>query len=89
MFEEENIEKEFQNSIRYINNLDSNTKFNFLKIYGLYKQALFGDNEIEKPWFFYLKSNNKWLAWKNNYGKTKLDAKKEYIFCVEEIKFFA
>ena len=52
MFEEENIEKEFQDSIRYINNLDSNIKFDFLKMYGLYKQALFGDNEIEKPWFF-------------------------------------
>ena len=23
-----------------------------LELYGLYKQALFGDNEIEKPWFF-------------------------------------
>ena len=37
---------------------------------------------------FYVKSNNKWLAWKNKYGKSKLDAKKEYIFKVEEIKFF-
>ena len=88
MFEEENIEIEFQNSIRYINNVELSIKFNFLKIYGLYKQSLFGDNEIEKPWFFYLKSNRKWLSWKNNYGKNKLDAKKEYILSVEEHKLF-
>lgn len=89
MFEEEKIENEFQNSIRYVNNLGSNIKFDFLKMYGLYKQALFGNNDLEKPWFFYFKYNNKWFAWKNNYGKTKLDAKKEYILGVEEIKLFS
>jgi acyl-CoA-binding protein len=91
MYEEENeiVDYEFQKCVRYINNLNSDIKFDFYKLYGLYKQSLFGNNEIEKPLFLYFRSNNKWVSWKNNYGKSKIEAKKEYILKVEEIKFFS
>jgi acyl-CoA-binding protein len=87
-----NIEKEFQDSIRFINNLGSETKIykikleERLKIYGLYKQSLFGDNIAPKPYFFYFKSLNKWTAWKQQFGKSKSDAKQEYINNIHYIR---
>ena len=73
-----NIETEFQNSIRYINNLNLDyyiDEAEKLKLYGLYKQALFGDNIAPRPYFFNIKSVNKWYAWKKHFGKTKYEAK--------------
>ena len=82
-----NNEKEFQDSVRFINNLHS-VFYNFderLKLYGLYKQSLFGDNISPKPYFFYIKSLNKWNAWKKEFGKSKVQAKLDYISYVDFI----
>ena len=85
-----NIEKDYQDSIRFINNLDCNFYFidfdEKLKLYGLYKQSLFGDNIAPKPYFFYMKSLNKWNAWKKEFGKSKVQAKLDYINCVDYIR---
>lgn len=83
-----NIEKDYQDSIRFINNsqLDFYPIDERLKLYGLYKQSLFGDNKAPKPYFFSLKSLNKWNAWKKEFGKSKVQAKLDYIRYVEFIK---
>jgi len=83
-----NIEKEYQDSIRFINNsqIDFYPIDERLKLYGLYKQSLFGDNKVYKPYFFYIKSSNKWNAWKKEFGKSKNQAKLDYINYVEFIK---
>lgn len=50
-----------------------------LKIYGLYKQATVGDVNIEQPGMFKLKEKKKWEAWNDQKGKSKEQARKEYI----------
>ena len=79
---DEEIDSEFQKCVRTVNNLKNHKLIdydNFIVIYGFYKQALFGDNNIKKPYWFYFHSINKWNSWKENFGKTKNDAKKNYI----------
>lgn len=56
-----------------------------LKLYGLYKQAIFGDNTAPKPGislFNPLESaamQGKWMAWNKLKGTSKQDAKTQYI----------
>lgn len=73
----------FQESVRKINNMRINNEINykdFIKIYGHYKQALFGDNkDVNPPYWFYFHAVKKWKSWKDNSGKTKNDAKSHYI----------
>lgn len=81
------IENKFNQAIRDMKNTNFYlTDEEKLKLYGLYKQALFGDNNVEIPWFFYYNSRNKWLAWKREKGKGKNEAKKEYYDFVEDLK---
>ena len=71
---------EFQKSVRMFNNMDKSLKEEiFYYVYGLYKQSLFGDNIAVKPYWFNFKSLNKWKSWKKEFGKTKDDAKLDYI----------
>lgn len=85
-YNEYTINSQFQKSVRDFKNLNKNiSPEDFLNIYGLYKQSLFGNNDSPKPWFFLIKSNNKWNAWKNHYGKSKLQSKKEYTDLVNNI----
>jgi diazepam-binding inhibitor (GABA receptor modulating acyl-CoA-binding protein) len=48
-------------------------------IYGLYKQATEGDNTKEEPSFYQLTEKAKWKAWNANKGKSKEQAKHEYV----------
>jgi acyl-CoA-binding protein len=50
-----------------------------LKLYGLYKQAKFGNNKTEKPCILDFKGKEKWNTWNNEAGKEKNKAKIEYI----------
>lgn len=50
-----------------------------LKFYGLYKVATIGPNNTDKPGFFDFVGKSKWNAWTNESGKTKLQAKSDYI----------
>ena len=49
-----------------------------LLLYGLYKQTLIGNINIDKPSFYMLEAKAKWNAWKKQEGKTKDLAEKEY-----------
>jgi len=73
---------QFQTCVRKVNNLKKQKLMDyddFIVIYGFYKQALFGDNKVVKPYWFYFHNMNKWNSWKENLGKSKIDAKKNYI----------
>lgn len=75
-----NTDEEFQTAVRYIRNQKHNIEpEKFLKLYGLYKQALFGNNTAPQPWFFFERDLEKWIAWNLENGKTKEQAKEEYI----------
>ena len=50
-----------------------------LKLYSLYKQATIGDCNTEKPGMLDLKGKAKWEAWNGVKGKSKDDARKEYV----------
>lgn len=55
-------------------------------IYGLFKQANLGDNTTEQPSFYQLTEKGKWNAWNDQKGKSKDQAKNEYV--VVALKYF-
>jgi diazepam-binding inhibitor (GABA receptor modulating acyl-CoA-binding protein) len=80
------IDQNFQEAVRNINNLNTRpTDDELLKLYGLYKQSLFGDNKTDKPGFFSFRGNKKWNSWMEHAGKSKQKAKKEYVSYAKEI----
>jgi diazepam-binding inhibitor (GABA receptor modulating acyl-CoA-binding protein) len=50
-----------------------------LELYGLYKQALFGNCNIEKPNRIYFKEYSKYNAWNENKGMEREKAMQLYI----------
>ncbi len=54
-------------------------------LYGYYKQAVFGDCNVEKPGLIYFKEKAKWEAWNNNKGMGKYDAEVKYILYVNQL----
>ncbi|NP_001122240.1 acyl-CoA-binding domain-containing protein 7 [Danio rerio] len=50
-----------------------------LDLYGLYKQAVVGDINIDKPGMIDLKGKAKWDAWDSRKGMSTEDAMKAYI----------
>lgn len=50
-----------------------------LKLYGLYKQAIEGDNNQPEPGGFDFKAIAKHQAWKSLSGKKREDAMQEYV----------
>jgi acyl-CoA-binding protein len=50
-----------------------------LKLYGLYKQALFGDVNEPVPNFFEFKARAKYDSWLSYKGKSKDTCMKEYV----------
>ena len=79
---ENEMDVQFQTCVRKVNNLKKQKLMDyddFIVIYGFYKQSLFGDNKVVKPYWFYFYNMNKWNSWKENLGKSKIDAKKNYI----------
>ena len=50
-----------------------------LKLYGLYKQAIFGNNNQDKPFFLDIKGTKKWDSWYKNKNKSKYNCEIEYI----------
>ncbi len=80
------IDINFQEAVRNINNLNTRPEDDeLLKLYGLYKQSLFGDNKTEQPGFFSFRDNKKWNAWMEHAGKSKQKAKKEYVSYANKI----
>lgn len=50
-----------------------------LKFYALYKQANVGDVDTKRPGMLDMTGKYKWDAWKKEEGKSKEDAKEEYV----------
>lgn len=57
-----------------------------LKLYSLYKQATEGDVNVEAPGAFDFVAKAKYEAWTSLKGKTKDEAKKEYIDLIHKLK---
>uniref|UniRef100_A0AAR2J7P5 ACB domain-containing protein n=1 Tax=Pygocentrus nattereri TaxID=42514 RepID=A0AAR2J7P5_PYGNA len=55
-----------------------------LDLYGLYKQAVVGDINIDKPGMTDLKGKAKWDAWNSRKGMSKDDAMTAYIALAKE-----
>jgi acyl-CoA-binding protein len=74
------IDNDFQICVRKVNNLRKEIMYDdFIIIYGLYKQSLFGNNNVNKPYWFFFHNMNKWNSWKKHLGKSKNDAKQKYV----------
>ncbi len=56
-----------------------------LQMYGLYKQATLGDNNDERPGGFDFKAVAKYEAWLRQKGKSKEDARSEYVTLVDRL----
>ena len=83
----ENVDEEFNIFVKEVYNLKQKpSDHELLKLYGLYKQSLFGNNNTEQPSFFDFKSKSKWNAWNEQAGKGKSRAKREYIDLVVSLK---
>lgn len=79
------LEQEFQTACEQIKTVKSLDNESLLSLYGLYKQALEGDCQTEKPSFFDLKANSKWNAWNENKSMDKSTAMKRYVRKVNKI----
>ncbi|XP_026083976.1 acyl-CoA-binding domain-containing protein 7 [Carassius auratus] len=55
-----------------------------LDMYGLYKQAIVGDIDIDKPANTELKGKAKWEAWNSRKGMSNEDAMNAYISLARE-----
>ena len=49
------------------------------EIYGLFKQASFGDNTASAPYAIQMEAKAKWQAWEDKKGMSQDDAKQAYI----------
>ncbi|XP_056262005.1 acyl-CoA-binding domain-containing protein 7 isoform X2 [Pseudoliparis swirei] len=56
-----------------------------LDLYGLYKQAMVGEIDIEKPGMTNLKGKAKWDAWNSRNGMSKDDAMTAYVTLAKEV----
>lgn len=73
------IEKDFQEARQAIDSLTTRpSNEELLRLYGLYKQAMLGDNRDEEPEGFDFKGIAKHRAWLENKGKSAEDAMLEY-----------
>jgi len=72
---------EFAKAAEYLSRTDKITdNKDKLKFYGLYKQALEGDNTTRKPTsVFDQRGRMKWEAWTAETGKSKEQASAEYV----------
>jgi acyl-CoA-binding protein len=81
------LDQQFNQSVEDVNKLVKRpSNEDLLKLYGFYKQGLFGSNKEQKPNFFNFKSKAKFEAWDKVKTLSKIMAKKEYINLVEELK---
>ena len=79
-------EELFEEAIILVQNLEKKpTNNELLKLYGLYKQSKFGDNNTIQPDMFNLKGKMKWDYWEKEKGKEKESAMQGYIDFVVEL----
>lgn len=85
---EEELDRKFNKYRRDVKRLRKRpTDEELLEIYGLFKQAMIGNVNIQKPGMFnFSKQDRKWNAWKSREGLHKNTAKKMYVDCVRKLK---
>jgi diazepam-binding inhibitor (GABA receptor modulating acyl-CoA-binding protein) len=82
------LDDEFNKMVNIVNENKQNNNVNdieLLDIYGLYKQAINGDNIQEAPYKFQVKLYTKWVAWNKYKGLKKNEAKRKYIEYIKNI----
>ncbi len=79
------IEKKFKKYSEKIKTLESMSDLNKLFLYAHYKQAIIGDNNLNKPFIFDRVEMEKWKAWNNIKGLSKNDAMLQYIKKCKEL----
>ncbi|KAM4600699.1 acyl-CoA-binding domain-containing protein 7 [Polymixia lowei] len=80
------LQVDFEKIAQDVNNLKTRpADQELLDIYGLYKQALVGDINIDKPGMMDMKGKAKWEAWKSRKGMSKEDAMSAYITLAKDI----
>jgi diazepam-binding inhibitor (GABA receptor modulating acyl-CoA-binding protein) len=78
--------KEFEAAVVKSKQLPDQSNENLLKLYSLYKQAIEGDVNMDKPTnMFDMAGNAKYNAWEKLKGFSKEDAMKAYINLVREL----
>lgn len=88
----EGLGKHFEDAAAKIKEHGKNISDNdLLTMYSLYKQATVGDCNTERPGMLDFKGKAKWDAWNGVKGKSKEDARKEYVqfvmkFLPDEVK---
>ena len=80
------LDNEFEESSKKIHSLKSRpSNDELLKLYSLYKQGKFGDNNEKKPGMLDIKGRKKHEAWSNLKGMDSTKAKEEYIKLVDQL----
>ena len=79
------IKRKFNKYISKVKDLGDISDSDKLYLYGNYKQALFGNINIDKPSFFNLKETEKWKAWNNLKDVSSEIAMKNYIKRVKQL----
>ncbi|KAI1885481.1 hypothetical protein AGOR_G00204140 [Albula goreensis] len=80
------LQEEFEQIAVEVKNVKTRpTDQELLDLYGLYKQAIVGDINTDKPGLMDMKGKAKWDAWKSREGKSKDAAMSDYIALAKEI----
>ena len=79
------MEEEYKKALEDVKKTNPNQD-DKLKLYGLYKQINFGNNNEAKPWSYQLEKSYKWQAWKDNENKSKEECMKLYIELVKQLQ---
>ncbi|KAI8379382.1 ankyrin repeat-containing domain protein [Radiomyces spectabilis] len=80
------IDQWFEQAYDYLSNHKVNvSNDNKLKLYGLYKQSIFGDCNIPKPSLFEFVARAKWDAWNSLKGMPIMTAREGYVNLVESL----
>jgi diazepam-binding inhibitor (GABA receptor modulating acyl-CoA-binding protein) len=82
---DDELDKKFNKYISKVKKLDNVSNDDKLYLYANYKQALLGDNNLEKPSIFNRVEMEKWKAWDANKGLSSNEAKQNYIRKVKDL----
>uniref|UniRef100_A0A8D3CWY4 Acyl-CoA binding domain containing 7 n=1 Tax=Scophthalmus maximus TaxID=52904 RepID=A0A8D3CWY4_SCOMX len=81
-----NLQAEFEKIAEDVKNVKTKpTDQELLDLYGLYKQALVGDVNTDRPGMLDFKGKAKWDAWDSRKGMSKDDAMSAYITLAKEV----
>jgi acyl-CoA-binding protein len=73
------LEKKFEKYCEKVKKIEHISNEDKLYLYANYKQALFGDNDNEKPSIFNRVEIEKWKSWNQLLGQSKEDSMHNYI----------